>query len=72
MATDKIRLSLDLTTSMNEVVEEMAAELGVSKAELLKRSIALMEAAVSEQKKGRRIGSSELDSDLKTEFILSK
>ena len=43
--TKKIRMSVDLTGDLNDVVEKLAARMGISKSEVLKRGIALLAGA---------------------------
>ncbi len=69
MPPEKIRLSLDLSPELNTMLEGLADKSGASKAEVLRRAIALMEVAVDAKKQGRKFGIAEKSEDLITEII---
>lgn len=53
MASDKmIRVSLDLTPEMKEVIDTLADAAGVNQSELLRRSISLMKAVKEGEARG--------------------
>jgi len=51
-----IRLSLDVSPDLNEMLEKMANKSHSSKSDILRKSIALMEVAVTEKAKGNHLG----------------
>jgi hypothetical protein len=64
-----VRLSLDLSPDTNTVLEHLAEDKGVSKADILRRAIALMEVAVEAKKNGRKFGAVDEEEKLVTEVI---
>ncbi len=56
MSQKSIRLSLDVSPELNNVLDEMAEKTHTSKSDVLRRSIALMEVAVNEKEKGNHVG----------------
>jgi hypothetical protein len=50
--SEKIRLSLDMTPAMKEVIDDLAAREGITRAELLRRAIALLKTVKDAQQKG--------------------
>ncbi len=51
----KIRLSLDVTPPMKEIIEELASEMGTNQGEVLRRAIALLRAAKKVEKDGEQL-----------------
>jgi hypothetical protein len=66
---ESIRLSLDLSPKTNAVLERLAGDVGVSKADVLRRSIALMKFAVEAKNQNRRLGAVDKDGNLVTEIV---
>lgn len=56
MAKSQIRLSLDVSPELNNVLDEMAEKTHTTKSEVLRKSIALMEVAVQEKERGNHLG----------------
>jgi len=56
MAQRNVRLSLDVSTELNESLDDMAEKLHASKSDILRKSIALMEVAVEEKGRGHHLG----------------
>lgn len=50
-----VRLSLDVSSELNTMLDEMAEKTHSSKSELLRKSIVLMEVAVREKEKGNHL-----------------
>jgi Arc/MetJ-type ribon-helix-helix transcriptional regulator len=72
MATgrDKIKLSLEVSTELNDVLEQMVEKhVGTNKSEVLRKAIALMQVAVMAREEGKKIGIAEKDQRLATEFV---
>ncbi len=65
----KIRLSLDITPEANELIEKMAEDLGTSKAEVMRKAIAVMKVAVDAKKDHKHLGVSTKRESLETEIV---
>lgn len=66
---EKVRLSLDISSEMNELLERLADATGGTKSDVLRRAIALMEVAVEAKRQGKKFGIAEKDQPLATEII---
>lgn len=66
---DTIRVTLDMSPDLNQLLDELARAQHTSKAEVLRRGIAMMKFAQQEREKGRRIGSADPDQELATEVV---
>ena len=53
---NKVRRSFDITPEMEERMGEIANELGISKAEVFRRAMALMDLSFEASKSGNHIG----------------
>ncbi len=51
-----IRLSLDVSSELNDVLESAANETHTTKSDVLRKSIALLEMAIREKKHGYHLG----------------
>lgn len=51
-----VRLSLDVSSEVNDTLDEMAEKLHASKSDVLRKSIALMEVAIREKGRGNHLG----------------
>lgn len=69
MGMEKIRLSLDVTPQANEKLEELAEKIGGTKSDVLRKAIALIDAAVRGRDEGLRIGLASKDQQLTTEIV---
>jgi len=56
MSRKQIRLSLDVSPELNNMLDDMAEKTHASKSEVLRKSITLMEVAVQEKSKGNHLG----------------
>lgn len=56
MSKAHIRLSLDVSSELNNVLENVANETHSTKSDVLRKSIALLEMAVREKKHGHHLG----------------
>lgn len=65
----KIRLSLEIPPEINRMLEEIADHLGSSKTEVIKRSLALAEAAQKARRENKIVGVMTQDHRLEKEFI---
>lgn len=65
-----IRLSLEVTPEMYELIESLTTSIGAgSKSEVLRRAIMMMRAANEARRKGKHVGIASSSEDLETEFI---
>ena len=65
----KVRLSLDISPELNDLLEELAETSGVSKSDVLRRAITLMKIAVDAKQTGKKFGIAEKDQTIATEII---
>jgi predicted transcriptional regulator len=65
----KVRLSLEIPAEINRMLEEIADHLGSSKTEVIKRSLALAEAAHKARRENKIVGVMTQDHRLEKEFI---
>ncbi len=66
---ERIRLSLDVSPELNELIEDLAERTDGTKSDVLRRAIALMDVAVRANESGKRVGVAETDQGLATEFV---
>ncbi len=66
---EKVRLSLDISRELNDLLEELAARTGGTKSDVLRKAIALMEVAVDGKRRGLKLGLADRDQQLTTEII---
>jgi predicted transcriptional regulator len=66
---DKVRLNLEISPEVNEVLEEVAKSIHGTKSDVLRRGLALMKVAVEAQKDGDKLGVSDVSGKLKKEII---
>jgi predicted transcriptional regulator len=69
MQKKQIRLSLDVSSELNNILDQMAEKTHSSKSEVLRKSIALMEVAVDEKSKGNHLGVVSKDQKILKEII---
>jgi hypothetical protein len=65
----KIRLSLDISPEANDLLESLAASIGGTKSEVLRKGIALMQVAIDAKRQGKKFGIAEKDQSLATEIV---
>lgn len=51
----RIKVSLELTPELNQVIERIAAATGATKSEALRKAITLMDVAVEAKERGERL-----------------
>lgn len=56
MSKKQVRLSLDVSSELNEALEKVASETHSTKSDVLRKSIALLEMAVREKRQGNHLG----------------
>jgi hypothetical protein len=55
MADEKIRLSLDVSPELNDLLEELAKDIDGNKSDVLRKAITLMDVAVQANKNNRKL-----------------
>ncbi len=66
---ETVRLTLDVSEDLNNVIESLAKAAGTNKSEILRRSINLMDFAYREAVEGKKVGSVSVDKPLDTEVV---
>lgn len=66
---EKIRLSLDISPEVNQILEDLADATGGTKSDILRKAIVLMEVAVNAKRRGLKMGLAEQDQVLTTEIV---
>jgi len=64
-----VRLSLEVSSQVNETLESLASKMHGSKSDVLRKAIALMEVAVRAKEEGKRFGIADPDQRLTTEIV---
>jgi len=65
----RVRLSLDVSQELNELLETLSSEIDGSKSDVLRKGIVLMEILVKARKAGKKFGVAEKDQVLVTEIV---
>jgi len=66
---EKVRLSLDISRELNDLLEQLAARTGGTKSDVLRKAIALMEVAIDGKRRGLKLGLADKDQQLTTEIV---
>ncbi len=69
-AQDMVRLNLDLSPELNEILEELANKIGGSKSDVLRQAITLMQIMVIAKEQTNKLGITEADQLIATEIIM--
>jgi len=69
MATEKVRLNVDVSRDLDDMLGAIAADYGTTKSDVLRRGIGLLKAAHDAARQGKRVGVAKPDQALDTEFI---
>jgi predicted transcriptional regulator len=69
MGRTKVRLTLDLSPELDQLLQRLADMMGVTKSEVMRKSITLMELAVEAKRAGKRFGIAHDDQNLATEIV---
>ena len=56
MQTEKVRLNLQVSSELNNALEEMANSSGSTKTDIIRQALALMEFAHNAKRKGKYLG----------------
>jgi hypothetical protein len=65
----KVRLTLDLSPELDELVGRLARITGGTKSDVMRKSIALMELAVEAKRAGKKFGVAHEGQSLATEIV---
>jgi len=65
----KVRVNFDVLPSVNQTLARLVDQLGMTKSELLRRAIDLMELAVEEKEKGNRLAIMDKDQKVITRIV---
>ncbi|MEC4815585.1 MAG: CopG family transcriptional regulator [Scytonema sp. PMC 1069.18] len=63
-----VHFNLDLSPELNDTLEELAGKIGVTKSDVLRQAITLMELMVTAKEKGKKVGIAEPEQALATEI----
>lgn len=66
---NRVRLSLDVSRELYELLEELAEKTDSTKSDVLRRSVALMEVYVDAKQQGKKFGIADKDQPLATEIV---
>jgi Arc/MetJ-type ribon-helix-helix transcriptional regulator len=69
-AQDMVRLNLDLSPELNEILEELTQKIGGSKSDVLRQAITLMQVMVIAKEQTNKLGIAEADQLIATEIII--
>lgn len=69
MAKDTVRLSLDLSPALDETLDALVKRTGHTKAEILRKGIALVEVAVDAKEGGKKLGVADRADQLSREIV---
>ena len=65
----KVRLTVDVSPELNETLDQLAGNAHLTKSEILRRAIALMEVAAQAHKKGQKLALIDKDQQALTEIV---
>lgn len=65
----RTRLSLEVSPQLNNLLEHLADQLGVTKSDVLRKAVVLMKVAVEANQQGKKMGIAEKDQPLSTEIV---
>ena len=66
---EKIRLSLDVSPEVYELLDNLATTTGGTKSDVIRKAIALVKVAVEGKQKGLKLGLAESNQVLTTEIV---
>lgn len=67
--SDKVRVTVDMSQEMYNVLSMLADETHKSKADVLRLGLSIMKAAVPELRKGKKLGIAGKEEQLETQFL---
>ncbi len=65
----KVRLSADISPELYDKLTELSEEMNVTKSDVLRRAIALVDVALQAKKSGKKFGVAEKNQTLTTEIV---
>jgi len=68
-SSNKVRLSLDVSSELNDTLDSMAERTHSSKSDVLRKSIALMEVALQEREQGNHLSVVSKDQKIVKEIV---
>lgn len=69
MAKDKVRLNLQVSAELNQMLESIAEDTGTQRTDVIRQALALMKVAHEAKRKGKRIGLVSDPEKLETEIV---
>ena len=69
MAGDEVRMNLQVSAEINELLERIAKDTGSNRSEVIRQALALMKVAQEAKKKGKHIGLVSDADKLDTEIV---
>lgn len=66
---DRVRISFDVSSELNEKLQAMARDINGTKSEVLRKSLALLEVALEATRDGKKIGIADRSEQLTREII---
>ncbi len=69
MAAGKVRLTVDVSKELNQILEDIAEETGGTKSEVFRKAIALLDVAHKAKMSGKHVGIARDQDALETEIV---
>jgi metal-responsive CopG/Arc/MetJ family transcriptional regulator len=69
MAQEKVRMNLQVSAELNDMLEKIAGDTGSNRSEVIRQALALMKVAHEARKKGKHIGLVTDPATLETEIV---
>jgi hypothetical protein len=69
MAQEKVRMNLQVSAELNELLERIAGDTGSNRSEVIRQALALMKVAHEAKRKGKHIGLVSDAEKLETEIV---
>lgn len=69
MAGEKIRMNLQVSAELNDVIDKIADDTGSSKSDVIRQALALMKVAHEAKQNGKRLGIVSDPAKLDTEIV---
>jgi hypothetical protein len=67
--SSRVRLTLELNPALNSALEELVAQTGGTKSDVLRKAIAIFQVAVRANREGKRFGVAAEGQELATEIV---
>ncbi len=64
--TKKVRISLDVTPELNDLLDTLTKKMGSTKSEVLRKAIALIDVAVDANQQGKKLMIADPDEKIKS------